>query len=289
MDYLSDKLVLVLVVYSIVLVSRSQVSHFRLFTRCDCAIDVTGSGRATRRIKSAVSFKGESHPARETASELLPRASLAGAESLSPPGRRVRSATTARSSAGAQRSHSARSVSSVSFWEDGNNLADIEADSDAEVFATDSCVEDESSGDELPDGSAASAARRRSARRRDPVADLLGRRSAALGFAPSPAAEAGGGASVQKVAQVIRSSVPSADYAGRGVHRDFIRRLPAHLGMYILSFLDKRSLLNAKLVCKYWRVMATEAYVERDVRNDLKQEVMLIRVRCQPHSIQSNL
>ena len=168
----------------------------------------------------------------------------------------------------------------MSFWEDGNNLADIDEDSDAEIFATDSCLEDESSGDELPDGSAASAARRRSARRRDPVADLLGRRSAALGFAPPAGGDAGVGASVQTVARVIRSAVPAAEYAGRGGHRDFVRRLPAHLAMYILSFLDKRSLLTSKLVCRYWREMASETYVERDVRNDLKQEVMLIRVRC---------
>lgn len=207
---------------------------------------------------------------------MLPRASASGAEALL--GRRVRSAGGARSTGGAQRAQSARS--SVSFWEDGNNLADIDDDSDAEIFATDSCLDDDSSADELPDASAASAARRRSARRRDPVADLLGRRSAALGFAAaSGGADGGGGATVQTVARVIRSAVPAAEYAGRGVYRDFVRRLPAHLAMYILSFLEKRSLLNAKLVSRYWRVMASEAYVERDVRNDLKQEVMLIRVR----------
>ena len=69
----------------------------------------------------------------------------------------------------------------------------------------------------------------------------------------------------------------SKSYSGISKHKDFIRSLPVHLSKYILSFLDKVTLLNALCVSKNWRVLVEEVHSEANVNHQLKEEVMLMQ------------
>ncbi|KAK3100438.1 hypothetical protein FSP39_019973 [Pinctada imbricata] len=57
--------------------------------------------------------------------------------------------------------------------------------------------------------------------------------------------------------------------------RDFISLLPKELALYVLSFLEPRSLLRAAQTCRYWRVLA--------------EDNLLWREKCREEAIDENL
>ena len=84
---------------------------------------------------------------------------------------------------------------------------------------------------------------------------------------------------------VLILTMSSKAYSGVSQYKDFIGCLPVHLALFILNLLDQTSLYNALCVNDKWRTLAEEIRIENRVKQDLREEAMLMQVGSITHNI----